>query len=127
MGKFYFLARKLPLIADKNDTYNDVLVNPARLRTAEMTALTSKKPAHYLLNKVLDMVFTKDELVEVKGVKSLNQHKLDAIKEFMIARSKSLDIETLNSKHYSSIIQNKIGNLRFNSKKTVCLTTKTTL
>lgn len=57
-----------------------MLVNPARLRTAEMTALTSKKPAHYLLNKVLDMVFTKDELVEAKGVKSLNQHKLDAIK-----------------------------------------------
>ena len=67
-------------MAVKNRLYDDVVVNPAKLRTAEMRALTSKNAAASLLNKVIDLMFTEEELVSTKGVKSLDQHKLSAIK-----------------------------------------------
>lgn len=71
--------RKLPLIKDADDIYKDVLVNPATLRTAEMKDLTAKNPAIYLLNKVLDLVFS-EELRNTKGARGLDKHKMDALK-----------------------------------------------
>lgn len=71
--------RKLPLIKDADDIYKDVLVNPATLRTAEMKALTAKNPAIYLLNKVLDLVFS-EEHWNTKGARRLDKHKMDALK-----------------------------------------------
>lgn len=72
--------RKRPLIAGKN-TYDDVVVNPAKLMSAEMCALTFKNAASCLLNKVVDLIFTKAELVSTKGVMSLDQHRILAIKD----------------------------------------------
>lgn len=57
-------------------------MNPSQLRTAEMKALTTstaKNGGIYLLNKVVEMVFKKEELLTSKGVKELDQHKLEAI------------------------------------------------
>ena len=57
-------------------------MNPSQLRTAEMKALTTstaKNGGIYLLNKVVEMVFKKEELLTSKGVKGLDQHKLEAI------------------------------------------------
>jgi len=67
-------------VAVINRLYDDVVVNPAQLQTAEMRALTSKNDAASLLNKVIDLIFTEEELVSTKGVKSLDQHKISAIK-----------------------------------------------
>ena len=72
----------LPFISDENNTFGDVLVNPSQLRIAEMKALTTstaKNGGIYLLNKVVEMVFKKEELLTSKGVKGLDQHKLEAI------------------------------------------------
>lgn len=68
------------MIKDGEDLYNDVVVNPSSLRAAEMKALTSKNPSVYLLNKVLEMVFTRTELQQTKGAKGLDGHKMDAVK-----------------------------------------------
>ena len=72
----------IPIITDPNDQtrYQDVLINPPELREAESKAACSKKPASYLLNKVLGMVFSKDELRSSKGSSGLHPTKLEAIK-----------------------------------------------
>ena len=49
-------------------------------------ALTFKNAASCLLNKVVDFIFTKADLVSTKGVKSLDQHRILAIKEYIFAR-----------------------------------------
>ena len=67
-------------MAVKNRLYDDVVVNSVKLQIAEMRALTSKNAAASLLNKVVDLIFTEEELVSTKGVKSLDQHKISAIK-----------------------------------------------
>ena len=67
-------------MAVKNRLYDDVVVNSVKLQIAEMRALTSKNAAASLLNKVVDLLFTEEELVSTKGVKSLDQHKISAIK-----------------------------------------------
>ena len=67
-------------MAVKNRLYDDVVVNSVKLQIAEMRALASKNAAASLLNKVVDLIFTEEELVSTKGVKSLDQHKISAIK-----------------------------------------------
>ena len=67
-------------MAVKNRLYDDVVVNSVKLQIAEMRALASKNAASSLLNKVVDLIFTEEELVSTKGVKSLDQHKISAIK-----------------------------------------------
>lgn len=54
-------------------------MNPSRLRQAESKALVAKSPAAYLLNKVLDLIFTEQELAASKGVRSLDAHKMEAV------------------------------------------------
>ena len=49
-------------------------------------ALTFQNAASCLLNKVVDLIFTKADLVSTKGVKSLDQHRILAIKEYIFAR-----------------------------------------
>uniref|UniRef100_K1RBU6 Uncharacterized protein n=1 Tax=Magallana gigas TaxID=29159 RepID=K1RBU6_MAGGI len=90
----------------------NVLVNPATLRTAEMKALTAKNPAIYLLSKVLDLVFSEEELRNTKGARGLDKHKMDALKEYMFSKCQSLQIEHLRPIIFNTTIQNKIGNIR---------------
>ena len=45
-----------------------------------MIVQTSKNPAAYLLNKIAEMVYTKEELLQSKGVKGLERHKMEALK-----------------------------------------------
>eukprot|EP00105_Crassostrea_gigas_P027575 XP_011448954.1 PREDICTED: uncharacterized protein LOC105343333 [Crassostrea gigas] len=104
--------RNLPLIKDADNIYIDVLVNPATLRTAEMKALTAKNPAIYLLSKVLDLVFSEEELRNTKGARGLDKHKMDALKEYMFSKCQSLQIEHLRPIIFNTTIQNKIGNIR---------------
>ncbi|XP_062589357.1 serine/threonine-protein kinase PRP4 homolog [Saccostrea cucullata] len=111
--------RLLPLIHDENNTFGDVLVNPSQLRTAEMKALTtstSKNGGIYLLNKVVEIVFKKEELRTSKGVKGLDQHKLEAIQEYMHTKCRTLQLEPVPPKLFNKTIQNKIGNIRHESK-----------
>jgi hypothetical protein len=77
---FLFSQKKLPLIKDEDGTYDDVLVNPSLLRATEQKATQARNKGVYLLNKVLDLVFTKQELKCTKGVKGLNNHKMDAVR-----------------------------------------------
>ena len=110
-------------MAVKNRLYDDVVVNSVKLQIAEMRALTSKNAAASLLNKVVDLIFTEEELVSTKGVKSLDQHKISAIKEYMYARSVSMGIGQLQYKNFMSVIQNKICNLRFQRRRIMKLST----
>jgi hypothetical protein len=98
----------LPLINDDSNTYGDVVVNPSQLRSAEMRALTAsttKSGGIYLLNKVIEMVFNKEELRVSRGVKGLDQHKLEAIKGMeslfacspILSPSLSLSLSVLNN------------------------------
>ncbi|XP_061196002.1 uncharacterized protein LOC133204280 [Saccostrea echinata] len=112
-------VRLLPLINDENNTFGDVLINPSNLRTAEMKALTTsttKNGGIYLLNKVVEMVFKKEELCKSKGLKGLDQHKLEAIQEYMHSKCKKLQLDPVPPKIFNKTIQNKIGNLRHETK-----------
>lgn len=109
--------RKIPLLRDDHGTYDDILVNPSRLRQAESKALVAKSPAAYLLNKVLDLIFTEQELAASKGVRSLDAHKMEAVNEYIHAWTTKMNVENMNAKSQTSLIQNKIGNLRFHRKK----------
>lgn len=72
-----------------------MVVNPAKLWSAEMCAVTFKHDASCLLNKEVDLIFTEVEFVSIKGVKSLYLHIILAIKEYMFAISVSLGIDKL--------------------------------
>lgn len=117
--------RKVPLIMDAESLFKDILVNPSKLRNAESAALMAKNPPAFLLNKILDLVFHPDELKFSKGVKGLNTHKMEAINEYLFAWCLKMNMENVTAKMTTTIIQNKIGNLRFKGqKKTKLVTSK---
>lgn len=60
--------------------YNDVVINPTCLNLLEVKARSAKNPAAFLLNKILEFVFTDDELKMSKGVKGLDEHRINAIR-----------------------------------------------
>lgn len=62
-----------------------------------MKALTAKNPALYLLNKVLDLVFSEEELRDTKGARGLDKHKMDALK----GTSKLNTVHYLNSHSFN--------------------------
>ncbi|KAK3085943.1 hypothetical protein FSP39_011079 [Pinctada imbricata] len=107
--------RMIPLIKDEENTYDNVLINPSKLRNAEMKAIVSKSPPVFLLNKVVEMVFSKTELQNSKGVRGLDAHKMEAVREYIYAKGVSLGWEQINPKTFTQTVQNKIGNLRFRS------------
>lgn len=93
----------MPLINDENNTYSDVLVNPSQLRTAEMKSLAATNNGSiYLLNKIVEMVFTRDELRASKGVRGLDKHKLEAVQGIlnhytaMLLEFKTICVSSLN-------------------------------
>ena len=55
-------------------------MNPARVREAEVKCLSAKYPERYLLNKILDLVFTEEEFHAARGTKGLDSHKQEAVK-----------------------------------------------
>ncbi|XP_069492230.1 uncharacterized protein [Ambystoma mexicanum] len=77
--------RKIPLVTDGTCRFADVLVNPVKLREIVVTARKSQtaNPARYLQNKLLDLLFTKEELMAAKGRLTLDRHRQDAIQEFI--------------------------------------------
>jgi hypothetical protein len=60
--------------------YNDVMINRTSLNLLEARAKLAKSPAAFLLNKILDFVFTDEELRMSRGVKGLDEHRLNAIR-----------------------------------------------
>ena len=76
---FPFFQLKVPLLLD-DERFSDVLVNPTMIREAEVKCKSAKVPERYLLNKVLELVFTAEEFTAARGTKSLNQHKQEAVK-----------------------------------------------
>ncbi|XP_069103954.1 uncharacterized protein [Argopecten irradians] len=95
--------RQVPLVTDADGIYNDVLINPTKIRAAEMKALA-------------DLLFTKEELMAAHGVKGLDDHKLEALKEYMYVRCTALKLDQVQPKTLMTTIQNKIGNLRKKGK-----------
>lgn len=68
-----YYSEKSHFLRDEHRTYKDILVNPNRLRQD----LVEKSSAAYLLNEVLDLIFTDQEFAS-KGVRSLDAHKMKA-------------------------------------------------
>lgn len=69
------------MITDPEDPshFSDVLINPSELRGIENKAGSVKNPGLYLLNKVVELVFSKEELINSKSTYSLSSKKLEAI------------------------------------------------
>ncbi|XP_053407620.1 uncharacterized protein LOC123547372 isoform X8 [Mercenaria mercenaria] len=112
--------KKVPLIVDREDDkrFQDILVNPVSLRKAEQSALISKTPGLYLVNKVASLLFTTEEFQNAKGVSGLNSLKQEALLEYLHAKEKSLCIPPVNHTDYRRTLQNKITNARKYKKKT---------
>jgi hypothetical protein len=66
----------VPLIIDPESIFKDIMVNPMKLLGVEARAMTSPNPSVFLLNKLVDLLFTKEELVSSKGVKGLGNHRI---------------------------------------------------
>ncbi|XP_033759549.1 uncharacterized protein LOC117341795 [Pecten maximus] len=111
--------RLVPLIIDPDDKdhFAEILVNPSQLRGIENKAGSMKNPALYLLNKVLDLVFSFEEMAASKGVSSLPINKREAIQEYLHTRCSALNFQELSQKKYITAIQNKIGNHRLSKRK----------
>ncbi|RXM97319.1 hypothetical protein EOD39_14575 [Acipenser ruthenus] len=118
-----FNEMKAPLMAGRSDLLSSVLVNPGQLREAVKKAVQfqSKEGQRYLLNKLLGMVFSKEELAQAEGVKdfskALDPRKQEAIKEFLHATAVQYGMEELLQGEYRKVVQNKMGNSRRDLKK----------
>ncbi|KAK1150551.1 hypothetical protein AOXY_G33808 [Acipenser oxyrinchus oxyrinchus] len=118
-----FNEMKAPLMAGRSDLLGSVLVNPGQLREAVKKAVQfqSKEGQRYLLNKLLGMVFSKEELAQAEGVKdfskALDPRKQEAIKEFLHATAVQYGMEELLQGEYRKVVQNKMGNSRRDLKK----------
>ncbi|XP_041092920.1 uncharacterized protein LOC121305378 [Polyodon spathula] len=118
-----FIEMKAPLMAGRSDLLGSVLVNPGQLREAVKKAVQfhSKEGQRYLLNKLLGMVFSKEELAQAEGVKdfskALDPRKQEAIKEFLHATAVQYGMEELLQGEYRKVVQNKMGNSRRDLKK----------
>ncbi|XP_069482648.1 uncharacterized protein [Ambystoma mexicanum] len=110
--------RKIPLVTDGTCRFADVLVNPVKLREIVVTARKSQtgNPARYLQNKLLDLLFTKEELMAAKGRLTLDRHRQDAIQEFIHVKSREIGFPLLSAAEYRKALQNKIGNYRIKKK-----------
>ena len=76
-----FFQRQIPLVKDpeNEERFASVRVNPTQLRGIESKAGTAKNPGTFLLNKIADLIFTKEELGSSKGVSSLSSYKMEAL------------------------------------------------
>ncbi|XP_048780402.2 uncharacterized protein LOC125683366 isoform X3 [Ostrea edulis] len=104
--------RKVPLVSVDEGFYNDVVINPTCLNLLEVKARSAKNPAAFLLNKILEFVFTDDELKMSKGVKGLDEHRINAIREYLNSKYVEFGVRPLHPMKFTGIVQNKIGNLR---------------
>ena len=79
---FFFQKTTIALVADKDGRYERVRVNPFLLSEAQKKAEEKDKAESYILmlNLLLDLVFTKEELQCAKGGKDLEHLKMEAVR-----------------------------------------------
>ena len=81
-----FFQRQIPLVKDpeNKERFAPVRINPTQLQGIQSKAGTAKNPGTFLLNKIADLIFTKEELGSSKGVSSLSSNKMEAFQDNFI-------------------------------------------
>ncbi|XP_077863069.1 uncharacterized protein LOC102807301 [Saccoglossus kowalevskii] len=116
--------RVLVTVKENPDQFADVKVPTLALFKAEMAALKSKDYFGTLLNELIDILFTKQELrisgglglrknKDTKDRLPLDKHRVDALRVYLQAKAEEQNIAmTLSKKSFNVKFQNKIGNAK---------------
>lgn len=125
-----------PLIKDRQnpEKYSSVLVDKKKERECLLIAKTSKTPGISLLNSVLGLVFTDQELANSSGMglkrkkdnadkPVLDALRVEAVREYVKHQCDDNKWEMLSPVVFNTTITNKIGNVKKKLKKAPILKT----
>ncbi|GAB1606883.1 proline-rich protein 11-like [Argonauta hians] len=115
-----------PVVFEGTAMMKPLPINPMKLK-AILRATTERRPGDklkYLLNKLVDALFTRDELVAASGLglrmqkdkqqTPLDRKKLNAIKEFLGEFSMKKNMKMMDARTFRVTVGNKITNARRN-------------